>query len=368
MNILPDGTVIQSTLSLMNPRAVNESYFKDFGLKEGIVTAVYYPDEEDNISKKWIEYDVSVLERRSDGSTTSVQYLRCQVVDLFGSLHNYTTYTYAAPAKQEDKIYKGGARVLVLVLNGNSGYGNCVIVGGLPSSDIAGNEALRPAPKKEDGQFYTFSFNGIDININKDGEYSLTFQSPMGENGKRVNEKASGVNFQINKDGVVSITTPDKQKLIIDRVNQSITVGDEESKIIIDTKNKIMTLESNGKITSKAKEEVNVSADKDIKLQSKAKIQAEADQDITIDTKANMQTKVGANWQINVSGNVQLKAGGLLQLEGGAIAQLKGAMTKLGEGTVLAAGVGISQAFGVNGGGPMVSNIITGSATTFIGS
>lgn len=364
MKILSDGTVIQSTLSLYDPHKVNESYFKDFGIKRGVITAIYYPDEEDNISKKWIEYDVSVLEERADGSVTSVQYLRCQAIDLFGSLENYVQFAFLPPKSQEDKIFKQGSHVLIASLSGNNGYGKCVILGGLPDTT---QDAKYKAPKKEDGIFYKFSFNGVDIEINKDGEYSLVFNSPM-QDDKRVNEKAAGTSFSINKDGVVSIINPDKQKIIVDRVNQVITVGDEESKIIIDTKNKIMTLESNGKIEAKAKDELSINTEKDVKINSKAKFDCKAEQDISMEAKANMQTKVGANWQINVSGNVQLKAGGQLSLEGGAIAQLKGAMTKLGEGTVLAAGVGISQAFGVNGGGPMVSNIITGSATTFIGS
>ncbi|MEM4360228.1 MAG: hypothetical protein QXT45_06830 [Candidatus Bilamarchaeaceae archaeon] len=363
MQILRDGSIVQSGLSLMDMGKVNQVYMHDVSIKKGIVTAIYYPDEKDNVSKKWIEYDVTALEENAEGSVSTVTYLRCQVVDVFGAPDAYLRYTLRPPVEQKDGTYVKGAHVLVLAASGNTGYGRAFIIGGFYNTDT-----FATPPKKEDGQFYEFFFNGVQVKIDKDGQYSLTYNSVVDADGKKASEESAGTRFFIDKEGALVLEDKNKQTIKIDRKGEKIIIGTEDGQIVIDKKQKAIQLQSKGKVEQEAKEDFAVKG-KNVNVNAEGRAGIKAQQDISIEAQANVQMKAGSNWQVQISGNATIKAGGNLIMEGGGNAQLKGgALTQLGAGSVPAAGVGISQAFGTNGGGPMISNIITGSATTLIGS
>lgn len=363
MKILRDGSIIQSSLSLMDLGQANQVYFHDVSVKKGVVTAIYYPDEPDNISKQWIEYDVLAVEENSDGSVSTVTYLRCQVVDLFGAPDAYIRYTLRPPKEQKEGEYVKGSQVLVLAASGNTGYGRAFIIGGYYNIN-----SFTPPAKKEDGQFYEFFFNGVQIKIDKEGQYSLTYNSVVDADGKKADEESAGTRFFIDKEGALILEDKNQQTIKIDRKGELIFIGTEEGQIVINKKEKTIQLKSAGKIMQEATEDMQLKG-KDVNIEAEGKMAIKTQQDVNIEAQANLQMKAGANWKIDISGNATIKAGGNLTLEGGINAQLKGSvLTQLGAGSVPAAGVGISQAFGVNGGGPMMSNIITGSATTLIGS
>lgn len=364
MHILNDGTIIQSSLTLADTNKSQESYFKDFALKRGIVTAIYYPDEESNISKRFIEYDVSVTEERADGTVSSVSYLRCQAIDLFGAPDAYVRFTFRPPAVRKDKSYQKGSNVLLLVASGNAAYGKAFIIGGFYNES-----PIAKKPKKADGQFYEFFYNGIEIKIDKDGQYTLAFNSMTDHEGKKANPKAAGTKLSIDREGNLIMEDNQKQIIKIDRVNNKIILGGEQCTLTIDQKEKKVFVKSSGAINVEAKEEISVKA-KDLKVNLENMCEVKTQKDISLDAQSNIKVKGGSNLQVQSGSNVQVKAGANLTLESSSNAQIKGGtMTLIGQGTVPAAGVGISQCMGVgNLGAPVISNIITGSATVFIGS
>lgn len=364
MQRLADGTIIQSSLNILQDNKGVEVFFKDYGIKRGVITEVYPTDDPNNVSKKWVEYDVLVLDERADGCVSSMTYHRCQTLDRFGMPQNYERFTYNPPKSQDDKIYVKGAQVLVAALNGNPAYGKAIILGGIQHP-----ESIAQPLKASDGTVYEFSFNGIDITIDKDGQYSLTFNSVLDYDGKPSNEKAAGTQIMIDKEGVLTISDNEKQVVKVDRVNKMIMVGTEENQIILDQKNKKIMIKSAGEMGVEAKDSISIKGEKDQKTEVQGSFNVKSQKDISLDAQSNLQMKAGANFQLQSSGNVQVKAGGTLKVEGGAIAQFKGgSITQIGEGTVPVAGVGISQCIGIgNQGAPVVSNIISGSATVFIG-
>ena len=364
MKILSDGSVIQSALSVEPQTRAKEAYRMDFALKRGVVIAIYYPEDKHNLNKQFIEYDVLTADERADGSTSSVVYSRCQAIDRFGSPNNYEYYTYQPHKETNGNVYKKGAQVLLLALHGNAAGGRAVIVGGLPYPK-------EQKPKKEDGQFYEWQFNGINIKVDKDGQYSLTFNSPIDQDGKKKDEKAAGTKIEIFKDGKMRLSDNAGQFWEIDRVNESSTWGNGSESIKIDKKNKKIELNSGGDFSETVKNS------KTIKVESKdytvstgsGSINEKSGKDITLDAKANIKQKSGAAWQIEAGGNVSIKAGGAVNIEGGSMAKLKGQINMIGDGSVPAAGVGISQCIGTgNNGAPVISDIITGSSTVLIGS
>lgn len=359
---LPDGTVISSALSVKPLEELKKLQKNNPYLKLGVVFGIHYPDQDSNKSKKFIEYDVRVIESRIDGSASTVNYLRCKVLDKFCTPNNYEYFTLQPAEESQDSVLKNGAQVLLLAVDGNANTGGAIIIGGV-------NYPM-PEFKSQDGQFYEWQFNGINIRVDKDGQYFLTFNTPINPDKKKKDEKAAGTKIEIFKDGRMKLSDNEKQSWEIDRVSQKSTWTNGAESIIIDKKNKKIDLVSSGTTSETIKDSKTVKiSNKDHVLETASgSIIEKSGKDINRDAKANIQEKAGANWQFEAGGNVTIKAGGNVMIQGGGMAQLKGTTNLIGDGSVPAAGVGISQCIGTgNLGYPVISNIITGSATVLIG-
>lgn len=361
--ILKDGTVLTSTLNAAPRPKASAIYRMDFGLKRGVVKAIYYPEQKENVSKQFVEYDVIVTEERADGAAATVIYSRCQTMDKFATANNFETFTLQGNTSKDKGRYKQGAQVLLLAINGNAAAAKGVIVGGL-------SYPAATKPKAADGQYYEWQFNGIDIKVDKDGQYSITFNTPIDQDRKKKDEKAAGTELKIFKDGRLKISDNEKQSWEIDRVNQKSTWTNGAESITIDKKNKKIDLVSSGTTSETITDSKTVKVSKKDHTVETASgsINEKSGKDINREAKGNVAEKAGANWTFEAGGNVTIKGGGNVMIQGGGTAQLKGVTNLIGDGSVPAAGVGISQCMGIgNLGIPVMSNIITGSATVLIG-
>lgn len=361
--ILSDGTVLTSALSGAPRPKASQVYRMDFGFKRGVVKAIYYPEQKENVSKQFVEYDVIVTDERADGGAATVIYSRCQTMDKFATANNFETFTLQGNTSKDQGRYKQGAQVLLLAINGNAAAAKGVIVGGL-------SYPAATKPKASDGQFYESQFNGINVKIDKDGQYSLTFNTPIDADRKKKDSKAAGTKMEIFKDGRMKFSDNENQSWEIDRVNQKSTWTNGAESITIDKKNKKIDLVSSGTTseTISDSKSVTVSKKDHTVTTSAGSINEKSGKDITREAKGNVQEKSGANWTFEAGGNATIKAGGNVMITAGGVAQLKGVTNLIGDGSVPAAGVGISQCMGIgNLGIPVMSNIITGSATVLIG-
>lgn len=352
---LNDGSVLPSVISQGTLPSAKNLIQNAIALKPGIVTAIYYTDDEKNLSKKEIEYDVAVSEI-SHGSTTISNYRNCKAIDLFGMSNNNQTQTYQ-PDK-DDGVPKNGSCVLVLCANGRPDGGNAFIIGGH-------SHPGKTKHTKDMGQFYEFNFNGINININKEGEYSLTFNTPIDAKGKKKDEKAAGTSLKIDKTGKLKISDNENQSWEIDRVAQKSQWTNGAETIVIDKKNKKVELQSSGELSTKSKKSTSIESEDKINVKAKADMSVSAG-NLSVEAKS-VKGKSSGNWEIQASGNVQVKAGGNVQVTAGGQAQLKGSQTLLGEGTTPVALVG-SMGMGIgNLGAPVSITIIQGSSTVLAG-
>ena len=361
--ILSDGTVLSSALSAEPKTKAGQIYRQDYALHLGTVTAIYYADDKNSITKKFVEYDVVVTDERPDGSSSTVKYSHCQTIDRFGAPNNYEVFTLQPNAEKSNGRYKKGAQVLVLCVNGNGIAGKAVIVGGM-------SYPLAKKPNKADGQFYESQFNGINTRIDKDGQYSLTFNTVIDVDGKKADEKAAGTKLEIFKNGRLKISDNEGQYWEIDREKKIATWTNGSDFIVINKKDKKIEITSTGDMNETiAKAKTVTVKEKDHSIEtSSGSIKEKSGKDIEQDAKANIKQKAGANWTFEAGGNINIKSGANVMIQAGAMAQLKGTITLIGEGSVPAAGVGISQSIGVgNLGIPVLSTIITGSATVLIG-
>lgn len=218
---LPDGTIVPSYLNARRTlRPQPSGQFGNIMLRLGEVKEIVYPDDARNVSKKVVEYRVAVQQRdRGVGVTTD--YTHCVVSNLFGGLGDKLRYTVRSSTEKDIDPQTGlgdGAIVLLLCINGETN--NAVIIGGFQSQDDA-------VESEEDGHHLHFNFNGIDVAINKDGEFSFEFDGATKNDGNLTDEadaNASGTKITITKDGTLTIADGGIQTMVIDRPNKTISL------------------------------------------------------------------------------------------------------------------------------------------------
>ncbi|MCS6911716.1 MAG: phage baseplate assembly protein V [Myxococcales bacterium] len=119
-------------------------------------------------------------------------------------------------------------------------------------------------------------------------------------------------------DPLVCISSGQKHRIVLnDKGNEPTQIeiydGKEENYILIDTKNKKITMETKtGDILIKAKET--------IRLEAKT---------IETDSKQETNMKVGTNWNVKVGTNMSLKAGAQANIESGGTMVIKGATVNI---------------------------------------
>ncbi len=205
-----DGSRIPSFLgsSCTTYNDVGSMGFGNTTLRAGEVQKIIYPDDDENISKVFLEYRVSVGER--DGSTPGASriYGNCYVANLFGGVADTFTYTLR-PSSQKNVDAYGiglGSKVLILCINGE--YGQAVILGGVRMGSGSDGLTVNIPDKKENGHNLQFEFNGLSASINKDGELTITFSGATdaaGTYAEGVDKNNDGSTVQFTKDGSVSM-------------------------------------------------------------------------------------------------------------------------------------------------------------------
>lgn len=363
-NELSDGSVIPHGLPTTPYNKASDILHFNNILKLGTVIRSVYPDDGDSITKLEMEYDVLITENNHKYGVNASVYRNCRVNNQFGNNNNSTVNTFFE-ASTDQGVFQNGSTVAVLCVDGRSDAGNPLIMCGVSNRDPL--KALKTY-KRSDGQFYDFNFNGVNVNINKDGEYMVQFNSPIDFKGNKTNEAAAGTTLKIDKNGVFSVLDNENESFTLDRVNKVATWTNGNDSIIIDKANKKIELISSGEVDQSSKAKFNISSQDELNTNSQKDTNIASAANATIKSGQALNMNVGSNWVVNVQGNTTFMSGGNLIMQSGNTAQMMGEINLIGTGNIQAAGVGISTAIGVgNLGGPVLSTIITGSSTVFIG-
>lgn len=219
MTALPDGNYGPSFLKVISrERSVREQASMNFSLRVGTVVTKYKPDDDKNLTHATWEYDVECVITDGMGQATLETYPHCIMASMFGSVSDYLMWSPRISEKQktpDDKPdFEGilqGSLVLLLAPNGNSSVPALII-----------GAAQHPqAPKADDkfgeGQLLRFEYNGLFVEINKDGELTITRKGPTKIDGKPVtdNDKDAGANITMDAKGRVAIQSPDLKQYTI---------------------------------------------------------------------------------------------------------------------------------------------------------
>lgn len=284
--------------------------FKNFPIRAGVILNTYEKDSPDNDVKLTVEYDVITVEHDADGATTYVIYKKCIATDSLGSIADFFEFRRRNPANQEFKknlepLKTNGSFVLLFCLNGDSERG--IILGALP------HPKRLTTLTKEAGHHMEGEFNGVNIQINKDGEFALTFKSPSDNDGKYLDEKAGGSYVKIEKDGTLELFDGTSGKIRIDKTNETITV--EAAKDVS------ITTQENVKITATKNAELKM---KDLLIEASGKAIVNVAQNLAIDCRANFKVK-GKLIDIQAESLMKLKSNNI-NIEGQRIQLGIGAM------------------------------------------
>lgn len=261
-------------LSKVEKKAVSSfnKKYKNTPLRMGCITRVYEIDDENNTSKGTaVQYDVITEEQKEDKGNNYPTYPRCIALDGIGGIGDFFEYKLrTSDSEQFEKIHQfkkqNGSLVLVLCLDGFSEKG--IIIGGFK------HPARETKLTKDAGLHLEGEYNGVNWQINKDGELTITFKSKTDNDGKPQDETAGGTTVKMDKEGSIDINTN--------------LEGDEETYVRMDKKNKDIGLKAGQHIGFTAKKNIGMNADGEIKGKAKANVELVAEGAAKISAKSSL--------------------------------------------------------------------------------
>ncbi len=212
-------TILPSHMGLTStPQWSDGGVFDEWRIRYGEIQEIIYPDDDRSVSKKFTEYNV-LVQFRDSGAGTALIFNNCLLSNMLGGLADHCEYTLRAPKTPSIKDSKNyglglGNKVLIACLNGERS--NAYIIGGKRDPQDGGDD-------KDKGHHYSWLFNGIKAEVNKDGEYILTYTGMTKIDGKlddSVDSKSPGSSLSMLKNGDMKLLTKDAKQLIhLDNVN-----------------------------------------------------------------------------------------------------------------------------------------------------
>jgi len=205
---------------------LSESLNQNFSLKMGQIINIHYPDENKDAPQDVITYDV-MLTQKTANNIAQAPLINCVISNMFGGMSDYVEYSLRPNEKSmigigaddnaEDLL---GSVVVVLYVDGANE--TPLIVGGVFNKGKGSKVS-----KKDDGHFLDFVFNGVNVNINKNGELLIRKDGPTKANGlldednkEGGTKEQAGSLIQIDKDGNINITAnKNKVNIISDDIN-----------------------------------------------------------------------------------------------------------------------------------------------------
>lgn len=314
--------------------------YNDFTLKSGIVIKTYEVDDDAleaiNGPIKSVRYDVLAISQNQDLGTSSVVYKKCRALQSFGGIGDFFEYKLRQPEKDvkvvEDPQDQNGSIVLMMCLNGVQD--TAVIIGALS------HPKRQTTLTKEAGQHLEGEYNGVNWQINDDGELTVTFKSATDNNGKPENEEAGGSFFKMDKDGSFELNS-----------------GEGSEQIRIDKSEKNISFKSGNNISSEA--------ETDISKKAGANISMDAGADWIISAQGKAAITAGSQFDLKADSKISIQ-GASIEAKADSMIQFKGSMISLDGQTVFVGGQGGTPALVLstqflgtgNLGGPVISQAI----------
>jgi hypothetical protein len=245
---LPDGSVISS--SVPRTQKKEQEHRRMYGIYRGLILRSVYPDDPNNSTKERMEYVVKV---RGQVYSNAINLREA------GGIYNYKERIRKGVEKSAsgqisestfDELLDG-EHVFVAFLEG---YGNAPII-------LGGSEHPQHAKYKKpvlaDGLFDVYEFNGVEIKIDNDGNYTITNTGKKDKDGNILNPDAVGTFFKIGSDGHIELNNG-ASKIKIS--NDGILIQDEFGNTV-EMKDGEVSIVSSGKVNLTAPDDVSLQSD-----------------------------------------------------------------------------------------------------------
>lgn len=227
--LMDDGAVIESALPMGNKPPENTRY-KDLKIYKAQIEEVIYKDNERNKTGH-VEYDLVIM---SGNVNEGYRKIRNAVsLNSLGGINDYEEIIYKAKTKEFSrgaglgKAYSentNGDIVALMFLEGNEEFP--VIIG--PWSHKRNNNSA----SESDGHRMKGEYNGVQWEINKDGEFIITLLGgPRDDSGNLTNESNGGLLIKLSKDGKINIDSGSQPIITIDKNSNEVTVEANSIKI-----------------------------------------------------------------------------------------------------------------------------------------
>lgn len=220
----PYGSVLPSSLftedEMKGISSFNKRY-RNFGLKMGSVINIIETDDPRNTTGMFPEYDVAVVEKELDVSYSLVVYRNCIRTDGLGGKAEYIDFKLRAPTESgeegnQDMNKHNGSIVLLNCLDGTSTQ--AVITGSVQHPE------RQNILDKEKGHAFIAEFNGLQIQIDQEGAFSVVFQGATDNDGKPLKQDVGGSFFKITENGSLEIGDDNGEIIVLDKENQELIV------------------------------------------------------------------------------------------------------------------------------------------------
>lgn len=202
--------------------------YREDSLRIGVVEEIIPPSSGQSKTKRVYEYNVGIMYYKGTGNLTYLKYYNCVQMDSFGSVADSYKATFRLGPQDASQIpYTKGSKVLVLCVNSDTSQG--VIIGGYPNNNL-------PPVSEDLGHHLSFEFNGVQFNIDKDGQVVIKRRGPTNDDGTVVSgqEEGGGATVLMTTDGSVSIQSGNGNhvKVDLDATNGSLNLSCTEGVVI----------------------------------------------------------------------------------------------------------------------------------------
>lgn len=246
------GAVISSYFDVSREKPKGIDVYKEGSISLlGQIERIHFVDDDTNVSKEFVEYDVSV--RDAYGGQSTFRNVR-NTSGIAGGLNDFDEIVLEAnevAVKGElatSNFFKNKNGTLVIVEFINNSLDKPYI------SSVIGHPSV-PSATREDGVRRKGEFRGLAWEITKQGAFSLTYQGNRTPDGKLEREDTGPTKFNVdengnfdfsnNEDQTVSINRVDKKIIVSDSVN-TVTMEKETSKVIVDADGSSIEVDGQG--------------------------------------------------------------------------------------------------------------------------
>jgi hypothetical protein len=213
-------------------------------LLRGQVVKVLHADSKENSSNSFVQYEIA-LENGSGGVSTVIARKASTIFganDFDEEILEPCEHAYTGTNDKTNTFKnRNGTIVIVGFLNGN--INDPIILGALTHPKQTG--AI-----EKDGIRYLKIFRGVKTEINKDGEWSVTYQSPFSPDGELVAPDTGPTMLKLDKNGHFSIVLSKDAESIVDTQfsrEEKVTMTFKSGLVVtIDGANDVVKIDTKG--------------------------------------------------------------------------------------------------------------------------